>query len=90
MIKVVELKKRRSVCRELLLIKVKADLKTRSDIIGISGIFKANIVDVGKESLVLELTGASEKADAFIEILKLYGILECHRTGITALKREMG
>lgn len=89
-IKVVELKKEDSVCRELLLIKVKADLKTRSDIIGISGIFKANIVDIGKESLVLELTGASEKADAFIEILKPYGILECHRTGITALKREMG
>lgn len=88
-IKVIELKKEDSVCRELLLIKVKADLETRSDIIGISGIFKASIVDVGKESLILELTGNTEKADAFIEILKPYGILESHRTGITALKREL-
>ena len=89
-IKVMELKKEDSVCRELLLIKVKADIETRSDIIGIAGIFKANIVDVRKESLVLELTGSNEKADAFIEILRPCGILECHRTGITALRRENG
>ena len=58
--KVMELKKEDSVCRVLLLIKVKTDIKTRSDVIGISGIFKANIVDVRQESLILELTGASE------------------------------
>ena len=86
-IKVIELDKGDSVCRELLLIKVKASLQTRSDIIGIAGIFKAKIIDVAKESLVLELTGDSEKVEAFTEILKPYGILEYNRTGLTALKR---
>ncbi|WP_420805153.1 acetolactate synthase small subunit [Gottschalkia acidurici] len=86
-IKVTELTNEDSVCRELLLIKVKADLKTRSDIIGIAGIFKAKIIDVAKESLILELTGDSEKIEAFTEILKPYGILEYNRTGLTALKR---
>lgn len=86
-IKVIELEKGDSVCRELLLIKVKASLQTRSDIIGISDIFKAKIIDVAKESLILELTGDSEKVQAFTEILKPYGILEYNRTGLTALKR---
>ena len=86
-IKVVELEMGSSVCRELLLIKVNASLETRSDIIGISDIFKAKIIDVAKESLILELTGDSEKVEAFTEILKPYGILEYNRTGITALER---
>lgn len=86
-IKVTELDKGDSVCRELLLIKVKASLQTRSDIIGIADIFKAKIIDVAKESLILELTGDSEKVEAFTEILKPYGILEYNRTGLTALKR---
>lgn len=86
-IKVVELKKGKSVCRELLLIKVKASLETRSDIIGISDIFKSKIIDVAKESFILELTGDSEKVEAFTEILKPYGILEYNRTGLTALER---
>ncbi len=86
-IKVIELEKSSSVCRELLLIKVNASLKTRSDIIGIADIFKAKIIDVAKESLILELTGDSEKIEAFTEILKPYGILEYNRTGLTALKR---
>lgn len=86
-IKVVVLETGSSVCRELLLIKVKASLQTRSDIIGISDIFKAKIIDVAKESLILELTGDSEKIEAFTEILKPYGILEYNRTGLTALER---
>lgn len=86
-IKVVELEKSSSVCRELLLIKVNASLETRSDIIGISDIFKAKIIDVAKESFILELTGDSEKIEAFTEILKPYGILEYNRTGLTALER---
>lgn len=86
-IKVIELEKGLSVCRELLLIKVKASLQTRSDIIGIADIFKAKIIDVAKESLILELTGDSEKVEAFTEILKPYGILEYNRTGLTALER---
>ena len=86
-IKVVELEKGSSVCRELLLIKVTASLETRSDIIGISDIFKAKIIDVAKESFILELTGDSEKIEAFTEILKPYGILEYNRTGLTALER---
>lgn len=86
-IKVVELEKSSSVFRELLLIKVNASLETRSDIIGIADIFKAKIIDVAKESFILELTGDSEKVEAFTEILKPYGILEYNRTGLTALER---
>lgn len=86
-IKVIELDPAESVSRELLMIRVKSSLETRADIIGISEIFKAKIIDVANESLILELTGDSDKIGAFTEILKPYGILEYNRTGLTALMR---
>jgi acetolactate synthase I/III small subunit len=86
-IKVVEIEAEEAVCRELLLIRVKAEAEERPAIIGIADIFRAKIIDVQNDSLILELTGAEDKLESFTELLKPYGILEFNRTGITALKR---
>ena len=75
------------VARELLVLKVKADKTTRSDIIEIADIFRAKIVDVAHDSLIIEFTGNETKADAFLELLSQYGILESARTGRVALRR---
>ncbi len=78
-----------SVCRELILVKVKVKVgaKDRQSIIAIADVFRAKIVDVATESLVIELTGNQSKLDAFIKLLEGYEILELARTGITGLAR---
>lgn len=76
-----------AVCRELMLVKVRTDPKTRSEIFEISQIFRANVVDVSAEALILELTGKSSKLDGFINMLRPYGIMELARTGVTAISR---
>lgn len=76
-----------AVCRELLLLKVKTDAKTRSQIFEISQIFRANVVDVSPEATILELTGKPVKLDGFINMLLPYGIIELARTGVTAISR---
>lgn len=76
-----------SVCRELILVKVKADAADRQAIISVADVFRAKIVDVAKESLVIELTGNQVKLEAFINLLEGYEILELARTGITGLSR---
>ncbi len=73
--------------RELALIKVKADPSQRSDILDIVEIFRAHIVDVGKETMVVEMTGDEEKIDALCAVLNEHGILEMVRTGKVALVR---
>ncbi|MEW6573576.1 MAG: acetolactate synthase small subunit [Bacillota bacterium] len=73
--------------RELALIKVKADPSRRSDIVDIVEIFRAHIVDVGKETMVVEMTGDEEKIDALCEVLSEHGILEMVRTGKVTLTR---
>ena len=84
---VVELPAEASVCRELVLVKVECDTTRRQEIIAISDIFRANIVDVSTESVILELTGAQSKLNAFIELLNGFRITELARTGITGLAR---
>ena len=84
---VVELPAEASVCRELVLVKVECDTTRRQEIIAISDIFRANIVDVTTESVILELTGAQSKLNAFIELLNGFKITELARTGITGLAR---
>ena len=69
-----------SVNRELILVKVQ-------DIVSIAEIFRANIVDVGKDSLTVEMTGNQSKIEAFLNLLDSYEILELARTGITGLSR---
>ena len=76
-----------SVYRELALIKVKAEASKRQGVISIADIFRANIIDVGPKTLIIELTGDQEKIDAFLGLLEGYEILELARTGIAGLGR---
>lgn len=86
-IKIVELKEETSIYRELAMIKIEADKKTRAEIIEIANIFRAHIVDVSKDSLVIEATGDQGKITALTSMLEPYGIKEIIRTGLTALQR---
>jgi acetolactate synthase-1/3 small subunit len=86
-IKIVNLTKVDNIERELVLIKVKATPKTRSEIINVVEIFRANIVDVNRETVVIELTGQQSKIDALCEVLADYEIIEISRTGAIALSR---
>lgn len=76
-----------SVYRELIMVKVRADAAQRAEIISVADIFRAKVVDVEKESLMLELTGNQSKLEAFLNLLDSYEILELARTGITGLSR---
>jgi acetolactate synthase-1/3 small subunit len=87
-IKVSRLDSASIVTRELALIKVRAlDTKVRSDVINYADIFRARVVDVSPESLMVEITGTSDKIDAFLDLMKPFGVKEAARTGITALSR---
>ncbi len=79
-----------SVCRELVLVKVKAAPEQRQQVISIADIFRAKIVDVAKESLMIELTGNQAKIDAFLKLLDGFEILSIVRTGLTGLTRGSG
>jgi acetolactate synthase-1/3 small subunit len=76
-----------SVKRELVLLKISARSDQRQGIISIADIFRAKVVDVSKESLIIEMTGSKSKLKAFIELLDEYEILELARTGLTGLSR---
>ena len=82
-----ELKLDRSVYRELMMIKVRANAQDRQAVSAISNIFRATIVDVGRDSLTVMLTGDQSKLDALINLLEDYEILELARTGLTGLER---
>ena len=86
-IKIQELDPSNIVERELVLIKVSADSKSRPEILEIVSIFRANIVDVGKKTLVLEITGSNRKVKALEDLLQPFGILELVRTGKIACMR---
>jgi acetolactate synthase-1/3 small subunit len=75
------------VSRELALIKVRADPATRAAIMQVVDVFRGQVVDVGKESLMVEITGDERKVGALLEVLGDYGILEVARTGAVALAR---
>ncbi|MBQ9120323.1 MAG: acetolactate synthase small subunit [Lachnospiraceae bacterium] len=89
-VEIKELKSDNSVCRELVLVKVSADPVQRQSIIAVADIFRAKIVDVAKESLMIELTGNQSKIDAFLNLLEGFKILEIVRTGLTGLTRGSG
>ena len=76
-----------SVQREMALIKVKAEASNRGTIIETCDIYKARIVDVSLESVIIEITGSEEKIESLLRLLEPYGILEYVKTGITALER---
>jgi acetolactate synthase-1/3 small subunit len=75
------------VSRELALIKVKAATSTRGEIVEIVHLFRADVVDVGVQSLVIEITGEEDKINALIDLLEPFGILELMRTGRVAMVR---
>ena len=76
-----------SVTRELILVKIKAEPAQRQQVISITEIFRANIVDVAKDSLMIEITGSQSKLKGFLCLVEDYEILELVRTGITGLAR---
>jgi len=89
-IKVQELFKSGSIDRELVLIKVKADSARRSEIVDIVEIFRANIVDINRETVVIELSGGEEKINAACAVLEDHGIVEIVRTGKVSIARGPG
>ena len=82
-----ELRPDNSVYRELALVKVRTSEEQRQGVISIADIFRAKIIDVSADSLIVELTGNQEKIDAFLKLLEGYEILELARTGIAGLAR---
>lgn len=88
-IKVFDLSDKPIVERDLILIKIKFNKANRSELIEIVDIFRGKIVDVGKEEIIVEITGDEDKIEAFIELAKSYGIVELARTGIVALQRTI-
>lgn len=75
------------VYRDLALIKVNAAPENRRQIVEITEIYKAKVVDLSPDTMILEITGAPDKLDAFLKVVEPYGILEMQRTGVTVLAR---
>jgi acetolactate synthase I/III small subunit len=86
-IKIVEQEPDNSVDRELALIKVRADASTRSQVIEAVNLFRAKVVDVSTESLIIETTGTPEKLEALLRVLEPYGIRELVQSGVVSLSR---
>ena len=79
------LKAEESVCRELIMVKLRANAAQRGEIISVADIFRAKVVDVSKDNLMIELTGNVNKIEAFINLISDFGVIEIVRTGITGL-----
>jgi acetolactate synthase-1/3 small subunit len=75
--------------RDLALISVGAGPASRHEVIEVTNLFRGKVVDVGKESMVVELAGTEEKIERFIDLMKPYGIRELARTGVIAMSREV-
>jgi acetolactate synthase-1/3 small subunit len=76
-----------AIIRDLAMIRVAATHEARSHVLELANVFRARVVDVAPESLTLEITGAEEKIDGLLELLRPYGVLEMVRTGIVAMRR---
>jgi acetolactate synthase-1/3 small subunit len=86
-IKVVEQDTENSVSRELALIKVRADASTRGEVVEAVNLFRAKIIDVSTESVVIETTGTLEKLEALLRVLEPYGIREIVQSGVVSMSR---
>jgi acetolactate synthase-1/3 small subunit len=89
-IKVVNLSSSPMVGRELALIKINAEPAMRSEILGVVETFRAAVVDIGTNTLTVQVAGDSSKIDAMVELLTPYGLRELSRTGVTAMIRGTG
>jgi acetolactate synthase I/III small subunit len=76
-----------SIVRDLAMIKVAATHEARSHVLELASVFRARVVDVAPDSLTIEITGAEDKIDGLLEVLRPYGVLEMVRTGIVAMRR---
>jgi acetolactate synthase-1/3 small subunit len=86
-VEVIDFKDQAPVARELILVKVRADSRTRPEILQIKDIFRAKIVNLTADNLIIEVTGDEEKISAFLGLIEPFGIIELARTGRLALKR---
>jgi acetolactate synthase-1/3 small subunit len=86
-LKIVELEDTAAVKRELLLVKVRADQDTRSQVLELVQMFRAKVVDVSSDAMVVEATGNSDKLEALLRVLEPYGIKELVQSGVVALGR---
>lgn len=86
-IKIVEQDPESSVSRELMMIKVRADASTRTEVTGIVDLFRAKVIDVSTESVTIEATGTTDKLEALLRMLDPYGIREIAQSGAVALGR---
>jgi len=76
-----------AIVRDLAMIKVAATREARSHVLELASVFRARVVDVAPESLIIEITGGEDKIDGLLEVLRPYGVLEMVRTGIVAMRR---
>jgi acetolactate synthase-1/3 small subunit len=86
-IKIVELDPSQSVQREIILIKVRADIQTRSHVLETVQLFRAKVVDVSADAVTVEATGTADKLDALIRVLEPFGIRELVQSGMVAVSR---
>jgi acetolactate synthase-1/3 small subunit len=86
-LKIVELDAGQSVQRELLLLKVKADLESRSHVLETVQLFRAKVVDVAPDAVTIEATGSPDKLDALLRVLEPFGIRELVQSGVVAVGR---
>jgi acetolactate synthase-1/3 small subunit len=86
-VEIIDFKAEQPVARELILVKVRADSRTRPEILQIKDIFRAKIVNLTSNDLIIEVTGDEEKINAFLGLIEPFGVIELARTGRLALKR---
>ena len=86
-LKIVELDTSTSVQRELLLIKVRADVETRSHVLETVQLFRAKVVDVASDAVTIEATGSADKLEAFLRVLEPFGVKELVQSGVVAVGR---
>ena len=87
-LKVIDFREGEYVDRELILVKVSVDSKSRAEVMQITDIFRAKIVDVQPRSVTIEITGSEDKVEKFIDLMKAFGILDLTRTGKVAMPRK--
>jgi acetolactate synthase-1/3 small subunit len=86
-LKIVELEPVSSVSRELLLVKVKADAQSRSQVLEVVQLFRARVIDVAADAVTIEATGGGEKIDALLRVLEPFGVKELAQSGMVAMGR---
>ena len=76
-----------TVSRDLAMVKIQAKPETRNDVMQLVDVFRARIVDINNDSLIIEITGTEDKIDSFVDVLRPYGIIEMAQTGSVAMQR---